>query len=432
MIRSTKHSIKYTNKNKLNKLFNFIDEYRQAAQLYLDYLWDNPYAFKIKDKSYIFDIQHNHLTVPKYIDYKAINFKTNLSARALSSCITQVLGIIKASTEKQRKRLWKVHNLLSQNEQLSKSLINKIRKNKPVKPGIDKLKPELSSKCIDFKETNNNFNAFIMLRSIGKSFGQIKIPIKYHKRANHWKSKGKRLNSFLIDKDYIDIRWQMPNKIKPIGITVGADQGYKTILTLSNGNITPKKDSHNHTLESINKKLARKRKGSKSFAKAQYHRKNFIHWSINQLNFKNIKQVNLEKIYNITYKRRTSRVMSHWTNTLIRDKLKKVCEEQEVLVQEQSSAYRSQRCSKCGLVRKANRKGKQYICKDCGHVSDADLNAACNHEQDLYYLSWELRKFIQSNHKNYGSGFYWQPNGCFDITGGEFRVPLSKNKPDNI
>lgn len=49
-------------------------------------------------------------------------------------------------------------------------------------------------------------------------------------------------------------------------------------------------------------------------------------WSINQLDLKNVKQVNLEKVWNINFKSKTSRLMSHWTNTLIRDKLKSVCE----------------------------------------------------------------------------------------------------------
>jgi hypothetical protein len=129
---------------------------------------------------------------------------------------------------------------------------------------------------------------------------------------------------------------------------------------------------------------------------------------------------------NINYGRTTSRKMSHWTNTLIRDKLFHKAEEQEVLVVSQPSAYYSQRCSGCGLVRKANRKGKQYTCK-CGCTLDSDLNAAKNHEQDLYYLNWELRKLLRTNRKNIGKGFYWRKNGLYEVTGEEFGVPLSTN-----
>lgn len=89
--------------------------------------------------------------------------------------------------------------------------------------------------------------------------------------------------------------------------------------------------------------------------------------------------------------------------------------------------YYSQRCSNCGLVRKSNRKGKQYTCK-CGLQIDTDLNAAKNHEQDLYYLDWDLRKYIKNNRLNTGGGFYWYKSGVFNITGEEFRDYLPKNK----
>jgi hypothetical protein len=81
--------------------------------------------------------------------------------------------------------------------------------------------------------------------------------------------------------------------------------------------------------------------------------------------------------------------------------------------------YRSQRCSNCGLVRKANRKGKVYNCKSCGFVCDADLNAAINHEQSLPSLPKDLRKLRM----NLGTGFYWKLDGLFLFDGTELRVP---------
>jgi hypothetical protein len=42
--------------------------------------------------------------------------------------------------------------------------------------------------------------------------------------------------------------------------------------------------------------MTRKQKGSKSFKRTSNHRKNFINWSINQLNLDNIKEIGLERI----------------------------------------------------------------------------------------------------------------------------------------
>ena len=162
-------------------------------------------------------------------------------------------------------------------------------------------------------------------------------------------------------------------------------------------------------------------KGSRSFGSTQEHRKNFINWSINQLNFNNIKELRLEEIVNIGYnKKRKSRFLSHWCNTLIRDKITKRCEEEEVLLNLQSSPYRSQRCSTCGLVRRSNRKGKTYTCSNCGLIIDADYNASLNHQQDLCFLSTGFRRL------NYNiQGFYWKGEGCYSLTGEALTVPLS-------
>jgi transposase len=237
------------------------------------------------------------------------------------------------------------------------------------------------------------------------------------------------MTSFLLAKRSVSIRWECETpKQREDGIIVGADQGALTVTTLSNGIITTKTNKHGYSLESVIKILARKKKGSKAFHKTQNHRENIINWSVNGLNLDNVKELRLEKIVNINYRKRTSRVLSHWTNTLIRDKILSTCELNGVRVVQQDATYRSQRCSNCGLVRKANRKGKFYKCIGCGLEIDADLNAAKNHEQDLPTVPIALRML----RRNLGKGFLWKPNGFFEITGEALTVPLSKNKHGNI
>ena len=65
------------------------------------------------------------------------------------------------------------------------------------------------------------------------------------------------------------------------------------------------------------------------------------------------------------------------------------------------------------MVRKANRKGKNYECKHCGHQMDADLNAAKNHSIVLPEIPYTLRK----RNLNRGNGFFWKEDGFYDFEG---------------
>lgn len=422
-IKTSKHSIKYSNKRKVNDLHRFIDEYRRVAGLIIEDIWSNDYKWGVIDKStgevisYEFSIKNNELYAPSFIDYKRFAIETELSARAMSSLVTQVSGLLKAATEKQRKRLYVLNKKKKEGSTRKERrlLARKIKTNIPQKPSTANLKPELSSKCCDWQFTEGEFDGFVRLKSILKDKTQIKIPVKYHRHSKKLASDRTQMTSFLFSKSSIDVRWKRTQSVKKRteGATVGADQGYKDILTLSNKTKTPNQCPHGHSLQSIIDKMSTKKKGSKAFKRAQDHRKNFINWSINQLNLDQVKQVNLEQIWNIGYKSSTSRALSHWTNTLIRDKLVDRCDEHGVHVKHQSSTYRSQRCSSCGLVRKANRKGKTYTCKGCGIEIDSDLNAALNHEIDLPEIPYTLR----GKGHNRGHGFYWQSSGITDLSG---------------
>lgn len=392
MIRSTKHHLKDLNKAKALRYKNFVLEYSRVVRLLVDQAWV---------------ALPTSLVVPKYYNYKEFDVETDLSARALSSAVTQVSGILRASVEKQRRRLWVREN---KNQKVKDVLIRK--------PELKFVAPNLSSKCCDIVEVKGSkFWGFVRVKSLGKAYGAFNIPIIRHPRI-----RGTVKSGVIFFLDAVQLAWEVQTTPALKGDRImGLDQGYRTVATLSDGQASPDLDSHGHSLVSVIDKLTRKRKGSKAFKRAQEHRKNFVNWSINQLNFSNLKELRLEKIVNIRKGVKSSKTMSHWCNPEIRDKIKRRCEELEVPVVEQSCAYRSQRCSSCGQVRKANRKGKIYECKACGHVCDADLNAAMNHEQDLPPVQWAFL-----GHKlNLGNGFFWKPDGFWDCDGAEIRVPCS-------
>jgi len=417
MTRSSSHSFyNICNFNKLQKLDDFLNEYQKIGNLIINEIWNNGYkSFSIKD-----DI----LDFPKYLDYNLFNnIQTPLSKRALSTLVNQIAGVISSSTEKRRRLIWLKNKLIKENKPTN-FVDDKLLKCKITKPNFAK-QIEVSSKCCDIIK-GNNFDWFIRIKSIGKEFGFIKIPIKGTSVSKKWLSKGKMMNSFLITNSNIQLRYKIESSnIENTGTEIlGIDQGLNNVATCSDGQVTSKIDNHGHSLSSIIDKLCKKRKGSAAFKSAQEHRKNFVNWSINQLNFKNLKEVRLERIYNIGYKNPRGRQLSHWTNTLIRDKILRVCEELEVPVLQQDSTYRSQRCYECGHVRKSNRNGSEYKCKRCGNIDDADHNASMNHTIDLPKIPYGFRNLK----KNLKQGFLWNPCGITDLNGVEIRVPLSNNQ----
>ena len=419
-VKTSCHTTKFANKAKLDNLSTFLVEYRRVGQLVIDHIWDNGYEWEDKTGKHKFSIQSSELYFPSMMKgeiIKQIGIDTFLTGRANKCLLTQLAGMISAECEKQRKRIYmlQVQKEEGKSKKQRKLLANRIKQNIPHKPNCSNINAELNSICCDFQETEGDFDGYLRLKSITKTKLEIKIPIKYHKHSRKLSKDREKLNSYLINESTINIRWkkELPQK-KTSGIVVGADQGMKDVLTCSDKQTTPKQDTHGHSLESIMRKLASCKKGSKAFKRAQEHRKNFINWSINQLNLSNVKEIRLEKVWNIGYKSKTSRLMQHWTNTLIRDKVESICVESGVQLKHQSSTYRSQRCSGCGVVRKANRKGKIYTCKHCGLQIDADYNASCNHIVDLPEIPYKLRK-LQMNR---GNGFYWLESGIYEFETG--------------
>jgi len=419
MIRSSKHYLNSCNSGKKKILANFLKDYRQAVQSYIDYIWDN--QFTNQHGEICWDINSDKLYLPTYLNYKIISHE-RLSARALSAALEQAIGIVKGRTAIRNKTLYIIKKRLEQSQTID-YWHKKLEKNKLTKPIVGtNLQAELSQKQIEVRDESGHFDIFIKLYSTGYEI--IKLPVSHTKCDRKWINyKGKRLAGVLLTDNCIQLRYDIPETVKQTGKTVGADTGYKTVLTLSSGQITPETDNHGHSLESICSTLARKKKGSKAFKKAQDHRLNFVNWSINQLNWNDIGQVNLEHIYDMKRGKRTSRKMSAWCNPLIHNKIIRTLEEVGVQLNLQSSPYRSRRCSGCGVVREKNRKGKLYKCNKCNLEIDADLNAALNHEIELPEIKFNSRWFLSEL-----SCFYWKPDGLYDEAGQELRVPATNKR----
>lgn len=417
MIRSTKHTLKYTNSKKLKSIILFLSQYNIAVQEYVDFIWSN--KIYQKDKL-VLDIQNNILNTLSYIDYNLIVSKSNLSARALSSAATQACSIVSGVIRRKSKHLYVANKLLSENNTNKYNIIKqKLDNIKITKPTINNIKAELSSKLVDIKYDKTSFDCFVRLKSLGDTYNHIKIPIKFTKQDLKW-NKGKLLGSILLSNNSIEFRYNIVNPIlKTTGIIVGIDTGVNSVVTLSDKQVSKTTDNHGYSFSSILDKLSNKKKGSKAFKRVQDHRKNFINWSINQINLSNIKQINLEHISNLFYKNKTSIKLKGFTNSLIEEKIKRYSEEAGVQLLLKNSVYKSQRCSNCGLVYYLSRKGKVFHCRGCNYTDDADYNSSINNSLELP----NIPNFIIDQKLNRKLGFYWKLDGIFDIDSQEFRVP---------
>ena len=423
-VKASKVSLQFINRSKHERLMNFIEAYRKATIFYINHIWNNEIKYEYNGEQKLFSIQKDLLYLPKYLSTIDISLKTNLSARALKCAMTQAIGIINSYTDDRRKLLYLFSQTVKKGER-TRSITKQLKKNELKSCPNDKnIHPELNSICCEYEDSikSSSFDGFLILHSLGKEFGKIIIPINKTKHSRKLENKGRLLKSFQICTKHIAFKYEIPiSPIKEIGEIRGADQGIITCVSLSDRQIT-KECNHGHDLHSIDLKIKRKKTGSKAFHKALAHQENYINWSINQLNLTNIKELRLEKISNFRYKKNVGKFLNHFGETLIREKLIDVAQDAGVRLIEQSSAYRSQRCSDCGYVCKSNRRGKLFSCKRCGYQADADFNASRNHEQDLPATQPFLQRLKIMKE------FFWIPEGLFTLDGAELTVPLTKKK----
>ena len=262
--------------------------------------------------------------------------------------------------------------------------------------------PELDDRFITIINLDNSFDLWIKLSSLGNNI-ILSIPLRKTKHFNSLIDQGYELKKG-VRLSYNDIMFNF-SKAQPspklTGTTLGIDIGIKSTWFSSDGS-SSQPDNHGHTLNSIQKRLSKRRKGSNGFERTSQQRTNYINWSIKQINLSGVRQINIENIKDIRRHKRTSRYLSHWTYTEIKDKLERLCKEQGILVNKVDPVYSSQRCSSCGWTRKANRNRKLFRCDRCNYATDADLNASRNISLPLADLG--ERRLSSANR----TGFYWR------------------------
>jgi transposase len=325
--------------------------------------------------------------------------------------------MIRASIKKRSKQLYKLKELQRERKD-TRLLQRKIDTQSLVKPNAYRANIELDSRFFNLNQNSKHFDTFCRVYQLGNGLS-FNLPIKHTKVSRKWLEKGKYKQAIRINEKNLVLIYEVPKELKKTGKTIGCDQGQNTVASFSDNQVT-KCCTHNHDLNSIQDKLSRCKKGSKGFKRTQDHRKNYINHSLNQIDYSDIKELRLEKVKNIRRNKKSSRKLTHWKYPLIKQKLNRLGEEKGFLFVEVPNEFRSQRCSECGWVRKANRKGKTFTCTKCGFTTDSDLNASYNLELDLFEIPYWVR-LKKMNRK----GFYWNSDGLF-LDSWECIVPNTK------
>ena len=79
-----------------------------------------------------------------------------------------------------------------------------------------------------------------------------------------------------------------------------------------------------------------------------------------------------------------SRRVSYWSRSTLKDRFEFKASAAGCRREQINPAYTSQTCPECGYLDKANRKGDEFQCQECGHRGDADQIAAQNQKSRYY------------------------------------------------
>ena len=342
MIRRCQLNISYSNTGKLSILDEIFEESKSVIQQFIDTLWSR------STKSI------------KYVDFKV---DTWFSAR-LQQCLgKQALGIVKGA----------------------KARLSKGRKT--FKPVITNDVIELDSRFIDFLKTENSFDLWFKLNSVGDRV-KLLLPSKKHKHFNNFVTEGWLLKkSVRLRKTkgnyYLDVFFEKEKKeLRKTGDSIGLDIGYKKLVVTSDGQFIgvdfPTKST----------KISRKKQKSKGFYRALTERDNFVNECVNKLDLSNVSTLVVEDLKHVKRgkgkgKKRKIRKsfmnkLQRWTYSVLLNRLGLRCEREGVLLVRINPAYTSQTCSKCKNKDKKSRRGEVFKCTTCGYSADADYNASLN------------------------------------------------------
>ena len=98
MIRSSRHTLKFSNSGKLKILSEFVDLYKEALEFYVNYFWSN----RIGSGKYVLDVPQGLYVCPKFLD-GSVKYDSRLTGRSLMCASPQASAIVRAVLNKRIK-----------------------------------------------------------------------------------------------------------------------------------------------------------------------------------------------------------------------------------------------------------------------------------------------------------------------------------------
>jgi len=376
MIRVSKHSLKFSNKEKIQKLDTFFELYKLTLIDYINKIKEGKLPLKTMLTSK--QLPDSAITHSRY---------KQLAYKQASEIIRGNLVQIQKRTYNKYKKLY--HKCIKNNKH--KSFTDKHFKElninylKHININLKNLSITLNKDLFNIQE-GNCFDEFVKVflpwfKEGKKRAETINLPIKQHKHSlkfknNNWLRKSSVQLEIKEGKYYLNIFWEKESVKQTNKQFVGIDQGYNKLISDSNG-VHWGKD-----LKDIYIKLTQKKRGSKNYKQLLTYKRNKINEVVNKFvntykdtdivceDLKRVKHAS--KLY-----KKTNNKLQYWSYKQVLDKLNSLSELKGFKLIKVEPAYTSQTCSNCGQIIKANRQGELYNCS-CGLLIDADINAAIN------------------------------------------------------
>jgi IS605 OrfB family transposase len=340
LIRSTKCSLKFATQKKKNDLSIILEEYSKVVNIFINYFWLNP------DKATKGELLKPVVDIPE----------TWLSARLRKVAAREGIDMINAS-----KVRWK-----------EKAVI-------PVHKG-DRM--YVSCTIADLVPSKDStFDAWLHLASIGDKM-IMDLPIKYHKHFNNYNNIGKRLNSYLITKNYVQFSFEIVTLPKKDGKKcIGIDTGINAMASLNNGN------QYGLDIKGCIERVKRCKQGSKGQGVARRALKQRIDEIAKEILIKETPDlIVVERLKNMGKKSKAKRLLAKsirrsigtWNWKYWLKRLEAQCEINRISFRSVAPYYTSTTCPVCGHSDRGNRNGEVFLCLSCGHTDNADVNAGKN------------------------------------------------------